>query len=117
MTDMKARGLVWIGLILQCGFILFTLFSAAEPVGLMKVGLQKLQSAYPTEAPTRPEANAGSIVLKTLGDWFSAASGGFEFLTRATLLFAGIYILLLLGVLGLLRSKKSIPNPDVSRVN
>ena len=117
MTNMKARGLVWVGLILQCGFILFILFIAAEPVGLTKIGLQKLLSAYPTEAPTGPEANTGNIVLKTLGDLFSAASSGFELFTMAALFFAGVNILLLLCLLMLLRNKKDIPNSIGSRVD
>ena len=114
---MKPRALVWIGLLLQCGFILFTLFTAAEPVGFIKVGLEKLQFAHPSEAPTGPEAVTGNVVLRTLGDWFSTASSGFEFLTRVTLLFAGINILMLACLLMLLRNKKCISNPDVSRVN
>ena len=117
MTNMKARALVWIGLILQWGFILFTWFTAPEPVGFIKVGLEKLQSAYPSEAPTGTEAITGNIVLKTLGDWFSAASSAFEFITKATLFFAGVNTVLLLWILMLLRDRKSISNPDVSRVN
>jgi hypothetical protein len=95
---MKTKILIWIGLILQFAFFIFFLFNAPEPSGAIKVGLERLQAACPTEAPKIPEKFTGAVPLETSGDYFRIAGTNFEYLVSVTMFFviANILISILL---------------------
>ena len=84
---MKTNMLIWIGFILQFVFLIFFLFNAPEPSGAIKVGLERLQTACPTEAPKIPEKFTGAVPLETSGDYFRVAGINFEHLVSITMSF------------------------------
>ena len=92
---------------LQSAFFFFMLVNASEPRGAIKVGLQRLQAAHPAESPTESRTPEGNLTLETAGDFFSAADGGFQFITNITMISVVVNILMFMLLLVALREKKS----------
>jgi hypothetical protein len=104
---MKTKMLIWIGLILQFTFLLFYLINAPEPSGAIKIGLERLQTACPTEAANIPETIKGAVPIETSGDDFLTAGKGFQYLVSVTIIFVIANILISILLIFSLRKKAS----------
>jgi hypothetical protein len=104
---MKTKMLIWVGLILQFAFLFFYLINAPEPSGAIKIGLERLQTACPTQAVNITETIKGVVPIETAGDDFFMAGEGFQHLVTATIIFAMANILISIFVIFSLRKKAS----------
>jgi hypothetical protein len=114
---MKVRIVIFIALIIQICFALFTLIFAPEPSGSITVGLEHLKAAAPSEAPTGAKTVEGYSILKTSGDFFVAALQKYWLQIKATLLAVALNILVLLWLLLFIRKEKKVPKPDILHTN
>jgi hypothetical protein len=91
------------------------LFNAPEPSGAIKVGLERLQTACPTEAPKIPEKFTGAVPLETSGDYFRIAGINFEYLVSVTMFFVITNILISILLIFSLRkvASQTLNTPQV----
>jgi hypothetical protein len=103
---MKTKGLVFVGLILQFGFLLFVLVQAPEPRAAIKIGIEHLQESSPSQAPSIDTTTGKTWVIKTAGDFFLMADNWFHFIIGATVCFTLLSMVISILLLVTLRRKK-----------
>lgn len=111
---MKAKFLIWIGLVLQFAFLILYLFTAPEPVGAIRIGLKRLKAACPAEAARLPEITKGVVTLETSGDFFQVAGTWFKSLVSITLGFTVVNIIISILLLNSHRVQKGFQTFDKS---
>jgi hypothetical protein len=67
---MKTKAIIWVELMLQLAFLFYMLYQAPEPHGAIKIGLEKMQAACPSEAPTCIKTAEGNWEVSTAADFF-----------------------------------------------
>lgn len=113
---MKTKAIIVTALALQICFALYVLILAPEPSGAIQVGLEHLQTAAPSEAPTATKTVEGYSILKTSGDFFAAALQMYWFQTKVTLIAVALNILLLFWLL-FIRKEKKVSKSDASSID
>ena len=103
---MKIKALVWIGLVLQLVFVMFTLIQAPEPHAAIRIGIEQLQSNCPAQAPTAIKTAEGNWIIKTAGDFFTMADSSFQLIIMGSLCFTAISMVISIALLFALRKKK-----------
>ena len=74
--------LIWLGLCIQCGFLLFILFTAPEPSGHLKIALQELQSTNLSDLPPATFSTSEKIEVSQAPDLLKSPSA--NLVTRLT---------------------------------
>jgi|SRR5580658_1462642 hypothetical protein len=112
---MQAKIIILILCLLQLCF-LFILVSYNKDVSeLIEVGVERLKSNYPSEAPTNSNTSAGETLI-TPGDFFVAARQDYLFQTTVSFAVTAINILLLVCLLIVLRKKRKIAVSQISKI-
>ena len=108
MKIKKLKILVCIALVLQILFLLIILVNAPEPHAAIKIGLERLQTNYPTEAQHFQKNADGNYLIKTAGDYFWMADSWFGFIVAVTICSMIVNISVFILLLFSLRNKKEI---------
>ena len=107
---MKAKVLIWFGIFMQLGFLIFTLFTAPEPAGYLKLTIQELQSTnQPATAIQSKDllSNLPTNASTQLTEKLTAINQSFGKIIRIDLLGSLLNLILLFGALRLLAPSRN----------
>jgi hypothetical protein len=94
---MKIRVLIWLGILIQSGFLIFTCFTAPEPAGYLNIAIQELQSS-----------NRSVTVVTEISDRLIAIKGSFGLIVRICLFGNLVNVIVLVCALRLSGGKPSV---------
>jgi hypothetical protein len=107
---MKAKMLIWLGIFMQLGFLMFTLFTAPEPASYLNIAIQELQSTnQPATAIQSKDSlsNLPTNAITQLTEKLTAINKSFGTIIRLTLLGSLLNLILLFCALRLIASSRN----------